>query len=84
MENQMEKVPELGLNSGLRALSLPEPSTQPLHHTATTPMLLYPSTHTHMYTQILMLYVSVIEKVLCVYVCTCMCVFVFRNFLETT
>ncbi len=52
MENRMEKLPELGLNT---RTSGPEPRPQPLHHTATTiTHTLYkhiqPHTHTHIHT----------------------------------
>ncbi len=38
MENQMEKLPELGFNSGPQD---PQPRTQPLHHTAGSESILF-------------------------------------------
>ena len=47
MENQMEKLPELGLNSGPQG---PEPRTQPLHQHTHTHTHAHTHTHTYIYT----------------------------------
>ncbi len=50
MENQMEKLPELGLNSGLRALSPGPWGLSPGHNHYTTQHNTHTHTHTHTYT----------------------------------